>query len=93
MCPALQSQQTALNWVSALERADFHQRHWRKSPQWSSLTRSHAELITRDRYVWGIISGPCAAMRAFYPQRNAWCVKPFSLKPGSMSAHERPRAA
>ena len=55
------------------EREDFKQQHWRKSPQWSLLTRPHAELVARDCYVWDIISGPCAAMNATNAHRNATC--------------------
>ena len=29
----------------------LNQSHWRKSSQWFSLSRSHAQLLVQDRYV------------------------------------------
>ena len=47
-------------WEPEMEQAPLSKAHWRKSAQWSSLIRKHAQLVADDVAVADIFAKHCA---------------------------------
>ncbi len=56
---AAQHQVSDVRWDDSLAADGFEARHWRKSSQWATLTRRHAELVAADELVIGRMSLRC----------------------------------
>jgi len=48
-------------WSSSMEQGPLKKEHWRKSAQWSSLVRKHAQVVADDVHVADIFAKNCRA--------------------------------
>ena len=48
-----------MRWDESLAADGFEARHWRKSSQWATFTRRHAELVAADELVIGRMALRC----------------------------------
>ncbi len=46
-------------WEPEMEQGELSLRHWRKSAQWASLTRKHAQIVSDDVAIADIFAKHC----------------------------------
>ena len=64
---ALQHQVSDVRWDDSLAADGFEARHWRKSSQWATFTRRHAELVAADELVISRMALRCRRVEATQP--------------------------
>lgn len=75
-------------WHPGMELNNFTREHWRKSPQWTMLTRKHAQLISDDVHVRPVFERHCS-MGDWDPEmrRESECVSDEHYIPSLLVSH------
>ena len=64
----------ARRWEPEMEQAPLSKTHWRKSAQWSSLIRKHAQLVADDTAVADIFAQHCRVGKDKRSGREHKCI-------------------